>query len=67
MRLQPLCAGCGKPLPDVESGEMVMGVPGVGTFHSTCGEHLTWRQWLMHRFHRLLTRRSSRIDLEVTA
>ena len=56
MRLEPpepCCAGCHRPLPDVESGEMVMGMPGVGIFHGTCKP--TWRQRLLHRAHRLLT------------
>lgn len=50
--IPPCCARCGRKLPGVESGEMVLGVPGVGTFHAACRP--TWRQWLLHRAYRLL-------------
>jgi hypothetical protein len=68
MNLQPLpeaCARCGRELPDVSSGEMVQGVPGVGTLHAYC--RLTLRQWLLHRAHRLLTPRSRAIPMAVTS
>jgi len=49
----PVCASCRGKLPDPSSGEMVQGVPGVGMLHAYC--RLTWRQWLLHRCHRLLS------------
>jgi hypothetical protein len=48
----PRCARCGALLPAADSGSMVMGLPGVGTFHDGCEP--TWRQRLLHRIHRLL-------------
>lgn len=56
----PHCAGCHRPLPGVESGEMVLGMRGVGIFHGHCKP--SRRQRLLHLAHRLLTPRPVGID-----
>jgi hypothetical protein len=45
--LKELCARCNRPLP---TDKMVLGVPGVGTFHSYCKP--TRRQLIWHWLYR---------------
>lgn len=58
------CHGCHLPLPAPESGEGVLGVPGVGIFHGRCGERLMWRERLLALAHRLLMDRPRAVAVE---
>ena len=63
--LRECCQGCG--LPFAHENEMVLYVPGVGTFHDGCERRLTFREWLLYRVTRLLGSRPRGVDMKVSA